>query len=78
MPRSGKGSISAPAEARHLAEKHAKKTIAVSLGSPYLLRELGEVSTFVCAWGVQPILQRAAMEAVRGEFKMTGRLPVTI
>ena len=77
-PRSGKGHLAVPQEAKHLAEKHAKKTIAVSLGSPYLLRDLGEVSTFVCAWGVQPILQRAAMEAIRGEFAMTGRLPVTI
>ena len=77
-PRSGKGHLAVPEEAKQLADKHAKKTIAVSLGSPYILRDLGDVSTFVCAWGVQPILQRAAMEAVRGEFAMTGRLPVTI
>jgi beta-N-acetylhexosaminidase len=77
-PRSGKGHLAVPEEARQLAEKHARKTIAVSLGSPYILRDLGDVSTFVCAWGVQPILQRAAMEAIRGEFEMTGRLPVTI
>ena len=77
-PRSGKGNLAVPEEARRLAERHAKKTIAVSLGSPYLVRELGDVSTFVCAWGVQPVLQRAAMEAIRGEFEMTGRLPVTI
>ncbi|HYC89053.1 MAG TPA: glycoside hydrolase family 3 protein [Thermoanaerobaculia bacterium] len=77
-PRSGKGHLAVPEEARQLAEKHVKKTIAVSLGSPYILRDLGDVSTFVCAWGVQPILQRAAMEAIRGEFAMTGKLPVTI
>ena len=77
-PRSGKGHLSVPQEAKQLAETHAKKTIAISLGSPYILRDLGEVSTFVCAWGVQPILQKAAMEAIRGEFEMTGRLPVTI
>ena len=50
----------------------------MSFGSPYILRELGEVSTFVCAWGIQPVLQTAAIQAVRGEFEMTGRLPVTI
>jgi beta-N-acetylhexosaminidase len=77
-PRSGKGSISVPGEARQLAEKHAKKTIAVAFGSPYILRELGDVSTFVCAWGPQPVLQAAAMGAIRGQFEMTGRLPVTI
>jgi beta-N-acetylhexosaminidase len=77
-PRSGKGNLALPEDAKRLAEKHARKTIAVSLGSPYLLRDLGEVSTFVCAWGVQPVLQQAAMEAIRGEFPMTGRLPVRI
>jgi beta-N-acetylhexosaminidase len=77
-PKSGAGHITVPDEAQRLAQKHANKTIAVSLGSPYILRELGDVSTFVCAWGIQPVLQIAAMEAVRGEFEMTGRLPVTL
>ena len=77
-PKSGAGRIAIPEEARLLAEKHARKTIAVSFGSPYILRELGDVSTFVCAWGIQPVLQLAAMSAVRGEFEITGRLPVTI
>jgi beta-N-acetylhexosaminidase len=67
-----------PEPARELAERHAKRTIAVSFGSPYLLRELGEISTYLCAWGIQPVLQRAAMRALRGEAPMTGRLPVTI
>jgi hypothetical protein len=77
-PRSGKGNLNVPEEAKRIAEKHAKKTIAVSLGSPYIIRELGDVSTFIAAWGVQPVLQHAAMEAVRGEFEMTGRMPVTL
>lgn len=77
-PKSGAGHITVPDIAQHLADKHGHKTIAVSLGSPYVLRELGDVSTFVCAWGIQPVLQIAAMQAVRGEFEMTGRLPVTL
>ena len=39
--------------------------IAVSFGSPYVVREIPSVSTFVCAWGVQPVLQRAAVAALR-------------
>jgi hypothetical protein len=77
-PRSGAGSIAVPNAIRELAKKHAHKTIAISFGSPYILRELGEVSTFVCAWGPQPVMQRAAMRAIRGETKMTGRVPVTL
>ncbi len=77
-PKSGAGSITVPEEAKRIAEQYAGKTIAVSFGSPYIVRELGNVSTFVCAWGIQPVLQVAAMEAIRGRSEVTGRLPVTI
>ncbi len=77
-PKSGAGRIVVPEEAKHLAEKHARKTIAVSFGSPYILRELGDVSTFVCAWGIQPVLQIAATNAILGKAEFTGRLPVTL
>jgi len=75
-PRSGAGRIAVPPAAKRLAEK--KNVIAVSFGSPYVIRELPEVSTFVCAWGIQPVLQIAAMRALRGLASMPGRLPVTI
>jgi beta-glucosidase-like glycosyl hydrolase len=77
-PKSGAGRIAVPAEARQLAEQHANKTVAVSFGSPYILRELGDVSTFVCAWGIQPVLQIAATNALLGKAEFTGRLPVTL
>jgi len=77
-PKSGAGTIGVPEEIRELARRHAHKTIAVAFGSPYVLRELGDVSTFVCAWGVQPLLQIAAVRALRGETGMPGRLPVRI
>jgi beta-N-acetylhexosaminidase len=77
-PRSGAGRITVPREARELAERHAGKTVAVSYGSPYILRELDDVSTFVCAWGIQPVLQIAATDALLGRSAFTGRLPVTI
>jgi beta-N-acetylhexosaminidase len=76
--KSGLGRIHIPPAAKRLAEKHASRTIAVSFGSPYLLRELGGVSTYICAYGIQPVLQRAAMRAIRGQAPMTGTLPVTI
>ena len=77
-PISGAGRIAVPAAARRLAERHARTTVAVSFGSPYVARELASVSTFVCAWGIQPLLQRAAVDALRGAIAFRGRLPVTI
>jgi beta-N-acetylhexosaminidase len=64
-PKSGAGRITVPDEAKRIATTFPHKTIAISFGSPYVLRELGEVSTFVCAWGIQPVLQVAAVEALR-------------
>jgi beta-glucosidase-like glycosyl hydrolase len=77
-PKSGAGRITVPDEAKHLAERHKHKTIAVSFGSPYILHELGDVSTYVCAWGIQPVLQIAATNALLGKAEFTGRLPVTL
>jgi hypothetical protein len=77
-PKSGAGTLTVPDDIQQLAKRHAHKTIAVAFGSPYILRELGEISTFVCAWGPQPVMQRAAMRALRGEIPFLGRLPVRI
>ncbi|MDQ3283628.1 MAG: hypothetical protein M3Q69_19675 [Acidobacteriota bacterium] len=64
-PKSGAGAISIPPNALDFALRHAQKTIAISFGSPYIERELEGVSTFICAWGPQPVLQRAALRALR-------------
>lgn len=77
---SGAGHMRLPEAARHLVEQlpRDRKTIAVSFGSPYVLRDLPSLQTYICAYGVQPVLQVAAVKALFGEAKMTGRLPVTI
>jgi beta-glucosidase-like glycosyl hydrolase len=77
-PRSGAGRIYVPPAARRLAERAGRKTIAISFGSPYILHAIPDVSTYICAYGIQPVLQRAAVRAVRGTVAMTGRLPVTL
>jgi beta-N-acetylhexosaminidase len=77
-PRSGAGKIAVAEEAKRIATEAAQRTVVVSFGSPYVLRELGDVSTFVCAWGPQPALQRAAARALRGEIAMAGRMPVSL
>jgi beta-glucosidase-like glycosyl hydrolase len=79
--RSGAGQIAVPALAQRVIADLAKspaKRIAISFGTPYLLRELPSLPTYICAFGPQPVLQIAAARALFGEAKMTGKLPVTI
>jgi len=63
--KSGAGRIALPSAARRLAERHAKKTIAISFGSPYIRRELPFVGTWIDAFGIQPVMQHAAIKRVR-------------
>jgi beta-N-acetylhexosaminidase len=76
--RSGAGTIAVPEFARGVIANLTAKRIAVSFGSPYLIRELPGVPTYLCAYGVQPVLQIAAARAIFGEAELTGKLPVTL
>lgn len=79
--QSGKGSIAIPEVARKGVESlfsSGARVVAVSLGSPYLLRDLPEVKTYLAAYGGQPDVQAAAVRALFGDAPITGRLPVTI
>ena len=78
--RSGSGSIATPESARKLLEELARHvpTIAVSFGTPYLLREIPAVGTYFCGYGIQPVMQVAAVHALFGEAPVSGKLPVTI
>jgi beta-glucosidase-like glycosyl hydrolase len=79
--RSGAGQIAVPEVARQvigqLASMNVRK-IGVSFGTPYLLREVPSLPTYICAYGRQPVLQAAVSRALFGETKFTGHLPVTI
>jgi beta-N-acetylhexosaminidase len=77
-PKSGAGRIALPRAARLLTERMGRRIIAISFGSPYVVRDIPAVSTVICAWGIQPLLQFAAVRALRGQNLMPGRLPVTI
>ena len=79
--RSGQGKISVPEPGRNaLAQILAfgKPVVAVSFGSPYLLRDLPDLPTYLCAWGGQDVSQAAAVQALFGEAAIGGRLPITI
>jgi beta-N-acetylhexosaminidase len=76
--RSGSGSIAVPEVARTLLAGIQKPAIAVSFGTPYLLREIPAAGTYICAYGVQPVMQVVAVHALFGEAPVSGKLPVTI
>jgi beta-N-acetylhexosaminidase len=54
------------------------RAIAISFGTPYLLREIPTAGTYFCSYGIQPVMQLAAVHALFGEAPVTGKLPVTI
>jgi beta-N-acetylhexosaminidase len=79
--RSGQGKITVPEPGRNaLAQILAfgKPVVAVSFGSPYLLRDFPDLPTYICAWGGQDVSQAAAVQALFGETAIGGRLPITI
>ena len=45
-----------------------KPVVAVSFGSPYLLRDVPELSTYLCGYGPQALVQAAAARALYGHL----------
>jgi beta-glucosidase-like glycosyl hydrolase len=76
--RSGSGSIAMPEVASKLIAGLGTRAIAISFGTPYLLREIPAAGTYFCSYGIQPVMQLAAVHALFGEAPVTGKLPVTI
>ena len=62
--RSGAGQIAVPVAARHLVEALKVPVIGIAFGTPYLLREVPSLGTYVCAYGIQPVMQIAAINAL--------------
>ena len=79
--RSGRGTLALPEAQRTLIARVASsgaRVVAVSFGTPYLLRDLPGLPTYLAAYGGQSDVQTAAARAVFGEAPITGHLPVTI
>ena len=55
-----------------------RRLVGISFGNPYLAADLPSLSTYLAAYGDQPVMQVAAARALFGETEVTGRLPVTI
>jgi beta-N-acetylhexosaminidase len=79
--QSGRGTLALSDPQREIVARIAaagKRVVAVSFGTPYLLREIPELSTYIAAYGGQSDIQIAVARALFGEAAITGRLPVTI
>ncbi len=79
--RYGEGRIALPDGAREVIDAALKlpaNKIGISFGSPYTIRAMPQLTTYLCAYGVQPVMQVAAARAIFGEEDITGRLPVQI
>ncbi len=79
--RSGLGSVDFAGPIRQFLDSltnSKKPCVMISFGNPYLLRSVPKVSAYVCAYGDMKYSVSAAAEALFGETKVSGRLPVTI
>ena len=54
------------------------KIVAVSFGSPYLLRHFPGIDAYLCLYKDTPESQSTAARALAGEMDVTGKLPVSI
>lgn len=55
-----------------------RPVIVVAFGSPYLLDQIPEASTYLLAWAGWPAAQIAAARALLGAAPITGRLPIPL
>jgi len=55
-----------------------RRTVLVSEGTPYMIRETPAVSSYLLAWAADPVSEAAAARALTGVAPVTGRLPISI
>ena len=55
-----------------------KPVVWICLGSPYLLRLAPEIGTWLCTFSYSETSQVAAVKALTGEIRVSGKMPVSI
>jgi beta-N-acetylhexosaminidase len=60
------------------AAARLRPTVLVSLGNPYLIRELPEVGSYLIGWRANSVTEQAVGRALAGATSITGRLPISI
>jgi beta-N-acetylhexosaminidase len=79
-PVDRRGSIGIPDSLISLIGTTARSrpTILVSLGNPYLIRELPEVGSYLIGWRSNAVTEQAVARALAGVTSITGQLPISI
>ncbi|HEX9893951.1 MAG TPA: hypothetical protein VGA78_08495, partial [Gemmatimonadales bacterium] len=75
--REGAGSIAMPLSLAELINGAGVRAMLVSFGSPYIITQVPEVSSFLIAWTVTSHSESAVAAALHGA-PVTGRLPIEI
>jgi len=79
--RSGKGSIALPPIGKRLADELIKRRVplvVISFGNPYLPLAIPDSPSYLLAYGIYPVSQRAAAKALFAEIEISGKLPVSL
>ncbi len=76
----GEGRFAIPS---HIADwidalSQRERTIVVSLGNPYLIRQFPHVGTYLTTYGVADVLERAGARAALGRAPIGGVIPVSL
>jgi len=79
--QAGKGSVDlVPGQIELLRKikEAGRPVVALSFGSPYFIRHLPQVDSYLCLYRNTPETQELAAMALAGEIRLSGRLPVSI
>lgn len=55
-----------------------KPTVAISLGNPFIISEVTRIPTYLTTYGNVAFSQTAALDAILGNIKISGKLPVSL
>lgn len=76
----GEGRFAIPAPIAQFIDSlgAGERTLVVSFGNPYLIRQFPSVGTYLATYGVADVIEAAAADAVLGRAPITGRVPVSL
>jgi beta-N-acetylhexosaminidase len=76
----GRGGVSIPAPVANWIDSLAQQRpmILAAFGNPYLIAQFPNLGSYLVSYGVTDDLERAVARGIRGEWRITGRSPVSL